>query len=493
MLHLLQEYYPIPSKRFVDDLIEREGAPSEDSWTPFMGCNHLIREQFQGSLYGNVSLDFIKQHIFNGSGDIDLDKVRLDSKLDNGMERDVTRGLQRFEDLDDDEKIWATVESQLIGIKTQYNGDGYKGIVEASRVQTAYYDDEDGAYTVSSSLELKDKSESGNGLMYQRDEEKVLLEKIPYLLKVLEQGSRECGVCLIDLVANRAYALDHVVDPQTNKLKYKDDRDAYIKFNYLRHFPVRHVDYERGIEKESHIYDLNDPNTNSNSKFRAARMLIDGSEKDNKYYKAGMELIDTMNKLDLPLYKEDLSELNSLYIKNLVNTYIESNIVYIEDLGIKADINVLNSLRGVSIAKSAPVYKKGFDHLRLMAQTIINAYTSTMDELPKVQDCNNYSEFLNRVIQNWSIRGNAHAQDQEELLNAVVNETGVLVNPFGDILIFRSEEVDVTEFPVTGGYKHAWFFFWRGYMISIQPIDAPVINLYDARDKVMGIAAEYRF
>ncbi|AIQ52931.1 hypothetical protein [Paenibacillus sp. FSL R7-0331] len=56
-------FFDLPHKRMVDDVMERNGPATEESFTPFNGCNFIIGEIMNGPRSRYLSLDEIKENI----------------------------------------------------------------------------------------------------------------------------------------------------------------------------------------------------------------------------------------------------------------------------------------------------------------------------------------------------------------------------------------------------------------------------------------------
>lgn len=79
-------FFDFPQKRIVDDVLERNGHPTEESFTPFNGYNFMIREIMNGPRSRFLSLDEIKENI---------EEFPVTDKLENINESDVVNYLRK--------------------------------------------------------------------------------------------------------------------------------------------------------------------------------------------------------------------------------------------------------------------------------------------------------------------------------------------------------------------------------------------------------------
>ena len=79
MFYLEDKLYTYPSKSVLEDIITREGPADENSFSPFVGCRHLVREQFLGKWEGRFNLsDFL---LYWSGQDFEPKKVNKETSL----------------------------------------------------------------------------------------------------------------------------------------------------------------------------------------------------------------------------------------------------------------------------------------------------------------------------------------------------------------------------------------------------------------------------
>lgn len=316
----------LPNKRVVDDLIERDGAPTKESFTPYNGMNYLIGEQMKGSRFHVLGLDVIKENIV----EVQLNKLKGTSE-DVSEEKtmdDLGKDLYEKElEKIDESHLVKFLRSQLIGLKVQ-KSDARNAIEANERVQASMYDAETGEVFNLSDVYVSDEYEESSAALSE------IRSKIPYLLKKLQDGSIQYGVSLLSLFIAR----DSVIEK-------KGSNEVDIKPRDLLAYPIYRV------SPTGDLMDTFDPETANNiPKFREPKDLVLGANPRDPYYKAGIELITRAKQLGFNLYNEDVHDYTPSYINRLMCRYILSNQEVLSDMA-SFDPNIMRLFNDGSLFK----------------------------------------------------------------------------------------------------------------------------------------------
>lgn len=295
-----------PNCSIIEDMLTRDGQPDEYAFTPYEGCNHLMREQFSNKLSDVI---VTPRMVVANQNDFSAEKIKPN---DDGLNRDVhcsevTAYYTRLEDITRD-WIVKYVKEVIIGYKRHKNGIKQ----ERYELATSYkiYDEEDDNYIDVHDLIEKERE-------FTAEEVVEAMDKLPYLLKQLHEGS----------IRYRGSLLSFII--------------AYEKFcrsgeggvsNEMR---PRHA-IAQGVwkmDKYGNLTDKFDEAANTCEPFRSLFAWICGADKNDMYYKAYMELMKVLTVLQVDITKEDPRDYNGAFIRKVVCTYIASNEEYIETYG----------------------------------------------------------------------------------------------------------------------------------------------------------------
>lgn len=322
------EYLVVPNKRVIDDLLERTGKPDSESFTPYYGMNHLIEEQMRGARFQYLSLEIIKENVY----ELSINKLLKKEKLDNSedLNGSVIEGCT-LEEIEES-VIHDFVKSQLIGLKLN-KSNAKKAIEQNFKVQATMKDKDTGEI-----YNLSDDYVEESELEESYTEYRKIVNKIPVLLKKLLDGSKIYGVSLMSLFIAR----DAIMD----RLKKKENE---ITPRELLAYNIYTVDIHGNL-----LSTFNPENANNIPKFRDARDVVLGVDKLNPYYRAGVELITLARQLGLRLADEDVDDYKPSYINNLVNSYILTNQEVLIDMAY-ADQNIRNLFKNNNIFKEPTI------------------------------------------------------------------------------------------------------------------------------------------
>lgn len=315
----------LPNKRIVDDLIERDGAPSKESFTPYNGMNYLIGEQMKGSRFHVLGIDVIKENIK------ELHVTRLKGREDASEARSIddlgSDGYETKLENIDESYITNYLRNQLIGLKITKTDA--RSVIEANeKVQHTMYDSESGEVFNLSDVYVSDEYEESNSMLSE------VRSKIPYLLKKLQDGSIQYGVSLLSLFIARDGVIEKLGRHQ-----------GTIKPRELLAYPIYRV------TNTGDLMDTFDPETANNiQKFRDPKDLVMGVNPNDQYYKAGIELTIRVRQLGYNLYEEDVNDYTPSYINRLMCRYILSNQEVLSDMA-SFDPNIMKLFQDGSIFK----------------------------------------------------------------------------------------------------------------------------------------------
>lgn len=313
----------LPNKRTVVDLIERDGPPTKESFTPYNGMNYLIEEQMKGYRYSIIGIDIITDNI----AELSVSKLKGTEDIKSEESDDTSLNPDNYEYLlekIDEEYVKRYLKRALIGLKIN-KSDARGAIEENEQVQNLMYDKESGEVHNLSDTYVADLVEESGSKM------KEIRNKIPYLLKKLQDGSIMYGVSLLSLFI----ALDGV--------RQQKGLNSDIKPNDLLAYPIYRVN------GHGTLIDTFDPATANNiAKFRTPKDLVLGVNPHDPYYKAGLELISRARRLGYNLYEEDVRDYTPSYINRLMHDYIISNQEVLSDMAV-FDPNIMKLFKDGSI------------------------------------------------------------------------------------------------------------------------------------------------
>lgn len=318
MFYVENKVITYPCKTIVEDVLSRDGPPDENSFSPFMGHYNLLRKYIND----RDAVDYqIKEIVDSGRKDFSAEKARPN---DDGVNRDedaneVSAYYTRLEDIDET-FITKYVEQILYGF--QLDQVGAKRIRNKMQTFELWEDEEDGLSTPWDVLPEEEEE-------FTLDDREEAKNKLPYLLKLLLEGSRIYkGSLLSFIIAVNRYA-DRCAD---NNIKPRD----------ICRIGVYRVNDSGDATAPFVIED------NTGTIFRKLFSWAKGEVRD-KYYKAGQELLHVCTVLGLNLSCEDARRYTSTVINQSVCTYMISNKEYIENYGVT----------NTSISRTLPVNEAG--------------------------------------------------------------------------------------------------------------------------------------
>lgn len=460
-------YLYLPNKRIVDDLIERDGAPDKESFTPYNGMNYLIEEQMKGSRFSVLGIDIIKENI----------KELSVSKL-KGKEEDFEENKDS-DDFSSDSYVYLLEEidesyivkflrSQLIGLKVNKT-DARRAIVENEKVQPLMYDTESGDVFNLSDVYVSDEYEDSNSAITD------IRSKIPYLFKKLQDGSIQYGVSLLSLFIAR--------DGVIQKL---GRRHGEVKPRELLTYPI----YE--VSNTGELLGIFDKDTANNiPKFIAPKELVLGTDPYNPYYRAGVELTVRARQLGYNLYEEDPRDYTPSYINRLMCSYILSNQEVLSDMA-SCDPSIMKLFRDGSIFKAPSVAEQDYSSVNkvLKLRDMARQKLCSVPELHSLCDSDKTFKkllepvkLINQFFKIYRSMNKRSSMEEESTFDCIL-DSGVLCNSAGQPLIFKGDAM-VTGFGDTTLFNSVYFIITdRGFAVKVDD-DVNSMHITDVSSMIM--------
>lgn len=348
MFYLEDKLYTYPSKSVLEDIITREGPADENSFSPFVGCRHLVREQFLGKWEGRFNLsDFL---LYWSGQDFEPKKVNKetedtdDDEIGDSAEK-VNAGFTTLESVDEQDYAEQFATRCIIGYKK--NADSPLRRNEIKDVE--YFRDEESEEMISPA-ELYVKQET-----VDIDTHLEIQRKFPYLLKVLHNGSIFYGIHLLSFM--RAYEIVRKMNrwqPQDfgQQGVYKMNRDGHIGRVFVHAEDNKVPDY-----------------------YPFGRRWAAGEFPTDMYYKAAQESLSICSMLNIDITRENVLDYDKEYIDSIVCTYVANNEEYVESYGY-VDPAILSALSPDNIFRNRNVLKGNDTEKDLVAKS-----TNTLAEL----------------------------------------------------------------------------------------------------------------
>lgn len=325
MFYLKDKLYTYPSRSIVEDVITREGPADENSFTPYLGCRHVIQQQF-GRKEGNFNL---KEFLLYVSSQ-DFDPTRVKKNVDELEEDEIGGSLDKelagfttLESVEDSMFVEQHIINLIIGYKknkdSPYRRDEIKDV--------EYYRDEESGEMISPA-ELVVKKEN-----VDLDHHIEIQKKFPYLLKVLHNGSIYYGIHLLSFMRAYECVKDTKWTPADFGAQgvYKMERSGVIGRKFIHAEDNKVPDY-----------------------YPFGRKWAAGEYSNDMYYKAGQEFLSICSFLGIDLRTENPLDYDKEYIDSIICTYIANNEEYVENYGY-VDPAIISALSPQNIFRSRKV------------------------------------------------------------------------------------------------------------------------------------------
>lgn len=445
------EYLYLPNKKIVHDLLERDGAPTKESFTPYNGMNYLIGEQMKGESYSILGLDVIKERI----GELFVTRMKgKDTLVNDSGDLNIVNNEEYeyfLEDIDE-EYIKRSLIIKLIGIKKNKDG-GIDIIKEVKSVQKQMYDKETGEVFNLSDVYVADEYEESYAIMSE------LKNKIPYLLKKLQDGSIQYGVSLLSMFIARD-AVIQKFNRRTGEVKPRE----LLAYDIYR------------VSGTGDLLDTFDSKTANNTpKFIKPKDLVIGLNPNDPYYKAGIELTTISRQLGYNLYEEDVKDYSPSYINRLMCSYIISNQEVLSDMA-SYDPSIMKLFKDGGIFKTPFMSDNEFEpvnnilKLREMAARKSASVPEIHERIRKDTSYKTIKEPVKLINQFFKVYKDINKKSTIEEGSThdcnLINET--LCDSSGQPLIFKGERF-LLGFGDTPLFNTSFFIITNGgYVIKID-------------------------
>ena len=350
MFYVKDKIIEYPHKSILEDVMSRDGEPTEECFTPYYGCAHIVREQMLLNRNEFELSDIIRSAV----SDYNPHKQR---PTEDGVHRLVSANEVKdyYTNLEDISQEWIEKYVAWVVIGFKVNKDGMKEKLNDRKPTMYFYDEEEGVSIAESDIIEKD-------IPFTTQEVLEAKTKLPYLLKQLHIGSIEYRASLLSFIiaAEKCFREN---DYSTNY--YLVPRDLIAKGVYK-------MNGNGDIDGKFVISD------NSGERLRSSIAWVCGKHSNSLYYKAYRELLKVLSILEIDITKENALEYDRRYIDKIVCTYLASNEEYIETYGF-ADKKILDMLEPNQLFSVAKIVSENnVEPVRLTVNTVAdNIATNT--------------------------------------------------------------------------------------------------------------------
>ncbi len=309
MFDISRKVLPYPQRSILEDVLMRSREDGiSGSMFDLTGCRELLKEQFRGR-----NEQYAVEDIIRNAADFDADKMRpVDWSEEvaelGAMDRSKVYP-RRLEDIDE-RWIHKYVENVLIGFKL--HRDGVTKLRQDSYEVGYVTDLETGESIIATDLELE-------GAVHSHTERDSAVMKLPYLLRLLHQGSVQARIHLLSMVIAK------------EKLMESGVCKSYSAVDFVR-VGVYRMELDGRIGRRCVSTDNNDTN-NEYQGLRYAMKWISGAFPEDTYYKAANELVYMTQVLGIDLTKENPLDYDQAVVEGALCQYLASNKEFIEARG----------------------------------------------------------------------------------------------------------------------------------------------------------------
>ena len=298
-----------PNKSIIEDLVTREGAPTEDSFTPFEGKKSTIDAQFSGSQRHNFKLNDFLEFVQNR----DLDPSRATIAETHGMLEDSEKSIAGYKTLED--MILNGVESEYVdkyvimmcvGFKKDKESPYRKNRDKFART-IRNNDGDDDEVEEKYLLERVDENISN-------EEYEETLRELPYLIKSIWSYSKQYQGNIFSFAFAYADILEHngnnpnvSIQDFKNYKTYCINRDGSFK-----------KQFNHGDDNKYVIY----PNL--------TKIFIAAGSHSN-VFNTCMKFLNSLKILGIDYRDEDPLQFNNDFMARLVCTYLPGNKQYMKE------------------------------------------------------------------------------------------------------------------------------------------------------------------
>jgi len=370
MFYNADKIVPYPCRTIMEDVFMRQPGDYKGSTTLKDGCADLLSEQFK-----NTSNIYTLSEILEGSADFNASKARPnDDDIDgDSSASDRLDYYDRLEDIDD-KWIRQYATQVIIGFKT--NNNGKRKVDYESKELEAFYDEEGRIISYSDLEEME--------MDFTAEEIREAKVKLPYNLKVLQEGSEQY----------RAHLLSFIIAMERHAKVYGDTYMTprhFVEQGVYKVSPAGHITGEFSIQDNTSTY-------STEWGFRPTVEWACGKRLD-RFYEAYKDLLRVTDILGVDLAMEDPLEYDKDYVDKAVCTYLATNEEYIEAFGygdpriielLKTE-NLFDVISEVSEEKVVPITVEPSRYHEVIAMTLDSVYAKERGWRPRPELV---SEFL---------------------------------------------------------------------------------------------------
>jgi len=309
MFDVSRRIFPYPQRSILEDVLMRSCEDGVDgSMFGLRGCRELLREQFRGK-----NEQYAVEDIISSAADFNADKMHPVDWSEDVANLGVTeRPAEYYRRLEDIDERWVHkyVENVLIGFKL--HRDGVTKLRQESYEVGYVTDLETGESMIATDLELEESA-------YSHIERDAAVLKLPYLLRMLQQGSIKARIHLLSMVIAR------------EKLLKTSSRESYSAIDF-----VRAGVYRMGMDGTIGRMCVSTDNNDTNNEFQGLRYAmkwVSGVFPEDVYYKAANELVYVTQVLGIDLAEENPLDYSQTVVEGALCQYLASNKEFIEAKG----------------------------------------------------------------------------------------------------------------------------------------------------------------
>lgn len=331
MFDVSSSYYPYPCRSIVMDvLMRRRSEGTAGSFFGLPGCRDiLIYDKRNVGLAMNYELS----RILDGMADYNADKDHPVDWSEEAVEDGAwDRGGDYYRRLEDIDIRWieAYARSVIVGFRVNKGGLTKE---KQENCEGGYMTDlETGETFLAADLEVTEH-------LFTTEERLEAEMKLPYVLKLLQQGSEKYGMHLLSFVIAKVALLSRSAGMH----------QVFTAVHYVRHGVYR-MQGDGSIGRQCVITDNND--THSVYGFRFVMAWISGLYPDDFYYKAALDLMHIAEVLGVNLAEEDPLQYDKNIMESVVCQYLATNKEYVESGGY-GDPKVLELLKTENLFRVA--------------------------------------------------------------------------------------------------------------------------------------------
>lgn len=325
-----------PSRSVIEDLVTRDGPPTEDSFTPFIGKHNIIEEQFCSTQKAKFKLNDFLQYVRNRDLNPSVVKVSKQYGMLEDGER-VVAGYRTLEDMIVDGQESPEVAKYLImmcvGFKKDKESPYRKSQVEYTR--TIRNNDGDGdEETEEKYLQEREDDRISN------EEYEDTLREIPYLIKSIWSYSKmyqgnlfSFAFAYADIVERKHGKTDVNIQDFRNYTMYCINKDGSFKKTFVH-----------GDDNKYTIYP------------QLTKIFITPGSYQAEYNLC-MKFLNALKVLGIDYHDEDPLQFNNEFMSKLVCTYLPGNEQYIQEYkGVDPEIIVALSPENIFTTAKSSVY-----------------------------------------------------------------------------------------------------------------------------------------